>query len=171
MIDLDQYIRDVPNFPSQGIMFKDITPLLADPNASASCVSMLAKSLREKRIDKVIGIEARGFFFGSRLAAELNVGFIPIRKKGKLPHKTLSQSYGLEYGEDQIEIHADSIQPGDSVVLHDDVLATGGTMEAAIKIVEKLGGEVVQCNFLLELSFLNGRDRIEKFSIHSLKQY
>ncbi len=161
MIQYEKYIRDIKNFPTKGVVFKDITPLLNTPKIRQQMLSDLLLLCDKLNIDKVVGIEARGFFFGMQIADALNVGFAPIRKKGKLPHTTVSQSYGLEYGEDVMEIHKDAIEKGDRVLIHDDVLATGGTAAAACKLVEQLGGTVVQLNFLMELSFLNGSKKLE----------
>ena len=158
---LNNYIRDIQDFPTEGIIFKDITPLLGDASAFAKASQELLALVGDQPIDKVVGVESRGFFFGGVLAKELNAGFVPVRKPGKLPYTTASQSYALEYGTDTLEIHEDAIQPGDKVLLHDDVLATGGTAAAVVKLIERLGGEVVQCNFLIELSFLSGKDKLE----------
>lgn len=159
-MNLKKYIRDIQDFPKNGIVFKDITPLLIDPNARQECLEILAASLKNKKIDKVIGAESRGFFFGMLLAQELNAGFVPVRKPKKLPFDTISASYELEYGTDALEIHIDAIQKGDRVLIHDDVLATGGTAKALCELVERLGGVIIQCNFLMELTFLNGREKI-----------
>lgn len=168
---LIDYIRDIKDFPTPGILFKDITPLLVDGIAFAKAVQELLELIGDQQIDKVVGVESRGFFFGGVLAEKLNAGFVPVRKPGKLPHTTLSQSYDLEYGTDILEIHKDAIQPGDKVLLHDDVLATGGTAEAVVKLIEALGGEVVQCNFLIELSFLSGRDKLKGHPIAAVITY
>ncbi|MCW8981085.1 MULTISPECIES: adenine phosphoribosyltransferase [Altibacter] len=168
---LQDYIRDIQDFPKQGVLFKDITPLLANPEASAFCVMELVRLTEMQPIDKVVGIESRGFFFATLLAKELNAGFIPIRKAGKLPHATLKQPYALEYGMDSLEIHEDAINKGDKVLLHDDVLATGGTAKAACKLIEQLGGEIVQCNFLIELAFLKGAQKLRSYEIRSLLTY
>ena len=170
-MDLAKYIRTVENFPKNGILFKDITPLLANREAMEYCVEQLLASLEDRKIDKVAAIESRGFFFGTLLAQKLNAGFVPIRKPGKLPYHTLKETYQLEYGTDALEVHIDGISKGDRVLLHDDVLATGGTARAACNLIEKLGGIVLQCNFLLELEFLNGRDQLEGYSVHSLLKY
>jgi adenine phosphoribosyltransferase len=164
---LNQYIRDVQDFPKQGIIFKDITPLLANPQAVKECMALLINSLRDKQINKVVGVESRGFFFSTLLAYELGAGFVPVRKPKKLPYKTISASYQLEYGEDTLEIHTDAIKPGERVLIHDDVLATGGTAAAVCELVEKLGGEILQCNFLMELSFLNGRKKISRYDVYA----
>ncbi|PKB18397.1 adenine phosphoribosyltransferase [Flavobacterium sp. 5] len=159
-MSLEKYIRDIQDFPKEGILFKDITPLLIDAKVRQECLEILISSVKNKKIDKVIGVESRGFFFGMLLAQELNVGFVPVRKPNKLPFDTISASYDLEYGTDTLEIHTDSIQKGDRVLIHDDVLATGGTAKAVCELVEKLGGVIVQCNFIMEIAFLNGRDKI-----------
>ena len=159
-MNLQDYIRDIQDFPKPGIGFKDITPLLLSSEATAFCLETLANSLQNQKIDKVIGVESRGFFFGILLAQKLNAGFIPVRKPKKLPFTTISASYELEYGTDTLEMHVDAIQPGDKILIHDDVLATGGTAKAVCELVEQLGGEIVQMNFLMELSFLNGRAKL-----------
>src|SRR6187431_2614877 len=159
-MDLRKYIRDIQGFPKEGVVFKDITPLLIDAKARKECLKILVSTVQDKKIDKVIGAESRGFFFGMLLAEELNAGFVPVRKPKKLPFATISASYDLEYGTDSLEIHTDAIQKGDRVLIHDDVLATGGTAKAVCELVEQLGGVIVQCNFLMELSFLNGREKI-----------
>ncbi len=170
-MDLKKIIRDVPGFPKEGIVFRDITTLLKDREGFSDALDKLHKISENKGIDKVIGIESRGFIFGGALADRLDAGFVPIRKPGKLPAPSVSESYVLEYGTDEIEIHQDAIQPGDKVLLHDDLLATGGTMEAACKLVEKLGAEVVQISFLIELTFLNGRSKLSKYEVESLVEY
>jgi len=164
---LNQYIRDIQDFPKPGITFKDITPLLANPEAVRECMALLINGLRGRNIDKVVGAESRGFFFATLLAHELNAGFVPVRKPGKLPFDTFKATYELEYGTDTLEIHTDAIRPGERVVVHDDVLATGGTAKALCELVERLGGEVVQCNFLMELSFLNGREKIAPREVYA----
>ena len=158
-MNLEEYIRDIPDFPKKGIIFKDITPLLSDYKAFDACSAQLL-DLVEGSIDKVVSIDARGFFFGGILAKSLEAGFIPVRKKGKLPSETIEESYSLEYGEDVLQIHKDAIKPGDRVLLHDDVLATGGTAQAVCKLIERLGGKVVQCNFIIQLDFLNGAEKL-----------
>ncbi|WP_306351068.1 adenine phosphoribosyltransferase [Flavobacterium sp. '19STA2R22 D10 B1'] len=166
-MSITKFIRDIQDFPKPGVGFKDITPLLNDPKARRECLELLTSTLQDKKIDKVVGVESRGFFFGTLLAQELNAGFVPVRKPNKLPYETISASYELEYGSDTLEIHIDAIQKGDKVLIHDDVLATGGTAKAVCELVERLGGEVVQCNFLIELSFLNGREKIKQHDIYS----
>jgi len=168
---IENYIRDIQDFPKEGILFKDITPLLNDVEARQECLSILVNSLKDQKIDKVVGAESRGFFFGMLLAQELNAGFIPVRKPKKLPFETISASYELEYGTDSLEMHTDAIQKGDRILIHDDVLATGGTAKAVCELVEKLGGEIVQCNFLMELTFLNGREKIKEYPIFAALSY
>lgn len=168
---LENYIRDIQGFPKEGVVFKDITPLLIHPEARKECLDILIASVKGKQIDKVVGVESRGFFFGMLLAQELNVGFIPVRKPRKLPYETLSARYDLEYGTDSLEIHTDAINKGDKVLIHDDVLATGGTAEAVCKLVEQLGGEIVQLNFLMEIGFLNGREKIKGHEVFTAITY
>ncbi len=170
-MDFKSFIRDVPNFPKEGIVFKDISPLLQRPKVLKSAVIEMANFLDNQKIDKVVGMESRGFLFGPMLAERLEAGFVPIRKPGKLPYKTLSESYDLEYGTDTLEIHIDGIEKGDRVLIHDDVLATGGTANAACKLVEQLGGSIVQCNFLIELTFLAGREKIGPHNVQALISY
>ncbi|MGB8704400.1 MAG: adenine phosphoribosyltransferase [Gillisia sp.] len=171
MTDLKKYIREIPDFPKKGIGFKDITPLLLSPEACRSVTSGIVAGLKSRKIDKVVGIESRGFFFGMLLAEKLNAGFVPIRKPGKLPHEIHSQEYALEYGTDTLEIHKDAIKKGEKVLLHDDVLATGGTARAACNLVQRLGGEIVQCSFVMELGFLKGREKLKGFEVKSLITY
>ena len=168
---LQNYIRDIQGFPKEGILFKDITPLLIDPLASQECLKLLVSTLKHKKINKVVGVESRGFFFGTLIAQELKAGFVPVRKPNKLPYETISATYELEYGSDTLEIHIEAIQKGDRVLIHDDVLATGGTIKAVCELVERLGGEIVQCNFIMELSFLNGRGKIKEQEIFAAITY
>lgn len=170
-MNLENYIRNVKDFPKQGINFKDITPLLLSAEAIKYSLDQMIEQLPKVRIDKVIGIESRGFFMAPLLAQALQAGFVPVRKPGKLPYKTISESYQLEYRTDTLEIHQDAILPGDLVLIHDDVLATGGTAKAAVDLVKRLGGNVVHCNFLIELSFLNGKDKIKDISHFSVLRY
>ncbi|MGB7843436.1 MAG: adenine phosphoribosyltransferase [Salinimicrobium sp.] len=167
-MNLKDYIRDIKDFPKPGIVYKDITPLLQSPHATKHTTQALLDLLTSNRIDKVVGIESRGFFFATLLAERLNAGFVPVRKPGKLPFQTHRESYSLEYGEDVLEIHADAIQKGERILIHDDVLATGGTAAAACRLVEKMGGEIVQCNFLMDLQFLNGRQKLQSYEVASL---
>ena len=174
MTDLEQLkskIRDIPDFPTQGILFKDITPLLQDPDSLKITVEALIKPFIKSGVTAVAGMEARGFIFGSLAASALGVSFIPLRKPGKLPFDTHSVSYSLEYGEATLEIHTDAIQPGDKVLLIDDLLATGGTMKASCQLIEKLGGEIIACVFVIELTLLNGRENISDYPLHALIQY
>jgi len=170
-MNLKDLIRDVKDFPIEGIVFKDITTLLKNPEGFNETLDNLYNISKVKGITKVVGIESRGFIFGGALAAKLNAGFVPIRKPGKLPAGTVSEEYELEYGTDKMEIHKDAIEPGDKVLLHDDLLATGGTMKAACNLVEKLGGEIVQISFVIDLTFLNGKDLLKGYEIHSLIEY
>lgn len=170
-MDFKELIRTVPDFPKKGIMFIDITTLLKDEKGIAAALDELYNLVKNKKITKVVGVESRGFILGGALAVKLGAGFVPIRKPNKLPAETISETYELEYGTDQIEIHKDAIQPGDLVLLHDDLLATGGTMEAACKLVEKLGAKVVQISFLVELSFLHGREKLKGYEVHALMNY
>lgn len=170
-MDLKDLIRDVPDFPIEGILFKDITTLLKDKTGFEETLNQLYELSKDSGITKVVGIESRGFIFGGALANKLGVGFVPIRKPGKLPSETLSQTYQLEYGKDKIEIHKDALTSSDKVLLHDDLLATGGTMEAACKLVEKLGAKVAQISFLIDLTFLNGSTKLTNYEMHSLIEY
>lgn len=170
-MDLKSYVREIPDFPKKGVGYKDITPLLLDHQAMELAVKLFMQNLPHRNIDKVVGIESRGFFFATLLAEKLKAGFIPVRKPGKLPHLTHSESYNLEYGSDRLEIHEDAIKKGEKVLLHDDVLATGGTAAATCKLIEKCGGEIVQCNFLVELEFLRGAEKLKDYNVSSLIQY
>jgi len=170
-IDLRYFIRDVPDFPKPGILFKDITPLLMDPGAFRLCIDRLCVPWHASEPDVIVGIEARGFIFGAAMAAQMGIPFVPIRKPGKLPRKTRSQSYSLEYGEDSIEIQEDAIRPGQKVLIVDDLLATGGTMGAAVRLVQSLGGGVCEVLFVVELKELRGRDRLPEVPVRSLLSY
>ena len=169
--ELKKHIRNIQDFPKKGIVFRDITTLLKNPSALSQAFDELYDSTKELMVDKVVGIESRGFIFGAMLAQRLNVGFVPVRKPGKLPAETEKEFYDLEYGKDSIEIHKDAIRSGEKVLIHDDLLATGGTAKAAINLVEKLGGDVVQVLFLVELSFLNGREKLKGYNVKSLVDY
>jgi adenine phosphoribosyltransferase len=171
MIDLKSTIREVPDFPEPGIGFKDITPLLLDPAALKQAVDELAVWSTERKPDLILGAEARGFLLGAAVAVEVGCGFVPARRPGKLPPETVTARYVLEYGENALEVNADAIRKGARVVIHDDVLATGGTVEAIAGLVENLGGHVVGVNFVIELSFLNGRSRLGEYDIYSLITY
>jgi adenine phosphoribosyltransferase len=169
--ELAALIRDIPDWPEPGIVFKDITPLLADGAGFQAALDAMVAPHRGTEVTKVIGIEARGFIFAAPIASILGAGFVPIRKKGKLPHDIHHQEYDLEYGTDRIEVHSDGITPGDKVLIVDDVLATGGTAAAAVALVEALGGEVVAFCVLVELDFLNGRSRLVGTEVHSVVHY
>lgn len=170
-IDPRDFIRDIPDFPKPGVQFKDITPLLGNPAAFGAVIERLTQAFSDQKIDAIAAAEARGFIFGAPLALALNVGFIPIRKPGKLPYATIATEYQLEYGRDRLEVHSDALKPGSRVLLLDDVLATGGTMKACCDLIEQTGAEVVACAFILELDFLKGRDRLTPFEVFSLIRY
>lgn len=170
-MDLYSLIRDVENFPKEGILFRDITPLLQDAQGLQASIDMMAKEVEQDDFDIVVGPESRGFIFGVPLAYKMRKGFVPVRKPGKLPHELISKSYDLEYGSNTIEIHKDAIKPGQKVVIIDDLLATGGTTEAMIELIEQLGGEVVKIVYLIELEGLNGRDVLKGQNIVSLLKY
>ncbi len=171
MIDIAQLVRDVPNFPKEGIIFKDITPVLSHPDAMKEIADRLAEPFKGKGIDAVAGIEARGWIFAPLIAERLGAAFVPVRKPGKLPYKKISRSYGLEYGTNTIEIHTDAIKPGQKVLMVDDLLATGGTMVAACELIEELGGIIAGCSFVIELSFLPGRAKLGKYEVSTLIEY
>ncbi len=170
-MNFNDYIRDIPDFPKEGILFKDITPLLKDKEVFKKAIDTMADNYNDIEIDYVVGIEARGFIIGTPLAYALNKGFIPIRKPGKLPYDKISASYDLEYGSNELEIHTDAISEGDNILLVDDLLATGGTTKASVDLIEKLGGNIVSIAFLLELVELNGREEIENYDIYTLLQH
>lgn len=170
-IELERYIRGIPDWPKKGILFRDITPLLADPQAFAAAVNALCADFRDERIEYVAAVEARGFIFGAAVAETLSAGFVPIRKKGKLPFKTERISYDLEYGTDTLEVHKDAIRKGAKVLMVDDLLATGGTMAAACKLITKIGGEIAGIAFLIELKELTGRDKLGEYKIHTVISY
>ena len=170
-IDPRDFIRDIPDFPKPGILFKDITPLLGNPEAFRATIDRLVQAFSDQKIDAIAAAEARGFIFGAPLALALNVGFIPIRKPGKLPYATIAMEYQLEYGQNRLEVHSDALKPGNRVLLLDDVLATGGTMRACCDLIAQTGAEVVACAFILELDFLKGREKLEPFEVFSLMRY
>jgi len=170
-VNLEEKIRDVPDFPEPGIVFKDIMPLLADPVTLHETVDLLAEWIEPRKPDVIIGAEARGFMLGAALAYELGCGFVAARRPGKLPWKTVSATYALEYGENALELHADAITPGQRVLVHDDLLATGGTAAAICDLVEQLGGEIVGLAFVIELTFLEGRKLLETYDVFSLITY
>lgn len=170
-LDLTKFIRDIPDFPKPGIVFKDITPLLASPEAFRETIRQMAEHYRGQKIDAVVAAEARGFIFAAPLALELNAGFVPIRKPGKLPFSTHAFNYELEYGSDTLEIHIDGVSPGQNVLMVDDLLATGGTIAACCNLVEKLGANVVGCCFLIHLAFLSGAQKIAPREVFSLMTF
>jgi adenine phosphoribosyltransferase len=170
-LDLKPYIRDIPDFPKPGIVFKDITPLLLEPRAYDHAVGALADYARPLDVDVVLAAEARGFIFGGALARELGAGFAPARKPGKLPSETISADYVLEYGIDVLELHADALAGGTRVLVHDDLLATGGTSRAKIELVEQLGANVVGCAYVIELAVLGGREALAGYDVHALVAY
>lgn len=171
MADLWSLIRDIPDFPKPGIVFKDITPLLGNPSGLALSVEYMLQPFRGQRIDAVIGAESRGFIFGTAVAQGLSCGFVPVRKPGKLPYKTKAVEYELEYGTDRLEIHADALRAGEPVLIVDDLLATGGTLKACCDLVESCGGKIVGVVVLIELSFLNGRRHLGDYPVHSILSY
>ena len=164
-------VRDVPDFPKKGIVFKDITPILSDHRLFRASIDLFLERCRGKKIDKIVGIDARGFLFGSTVAYELGVGFVPIRKRGKLPYKTEIAKYSLEYGEAEMEMHIDAMESGDQVVLVDDLLATGGTSAAAAALIEKVGGKLLEAQFLIELEFLRGREKLKPIQVEAFLKY
>lgn len=170
-MNLRDKIRTVPDWPIDGVMFRDITTLLQDPEAFRETCDMLYERYKKMEIDKVVAIDARGFIFGAVLAYKLDVGFVPVRKAGKLPYKTISESYTLEYGENKVEMHIDAIEKNEKILVVDDLIATGGTISAATKLVEKLGGVVVDCVFLVELPDLKGREKIKNYNIFTLMEF
>jgi len=171
MDDLKQYIRNIPDFPKKGILFRDITTLLSNSEKFKEVIDELVKRYSGKGIDAVVAVESRGFIFGGALAERLGAGFVPVRKKGKLPHKTLSVTYSLEYGEDTLQIHEDALQPDEKVLLIDDLLATGGTMAAVIDLVKKLKAEIIESAFVIELTDLKGRANLEGVPVYSMVKY
>ena len=170
-MELKDYIRSIQDYPKEGILFRDITTLLKDKDAFKLAIDKMAEQVKDKKVDLIVGAESRGFLIGSALAYKMNCGFIPVRKKGKLPYKTISEEYDLEYGTDTLYMHEDAIKKGDNVLVVDDLIATGGTALAMIKMVEKLGGNVIGSSFLIELEELNGRKEIEKYPINVLIKY
>lgn len=170
-MDLKKYIEDIPDFPEPGVIFRDVTPLLANKEAYQESIRLICDFVKDKKIDLVVGPEARGFLFGCPVALALNCGFVPVRKPGKLPREVVSQSYDLEYGSNEIQMHSDSIQPGQNVLIVDDLLATGGTVEAAITLIEKMGGNVVGAAFLIELEALKGKELLKEYDVYSVLKY
>jgi adenine phosphoribosyltransferase len=171
MSNLKNAIRSIPGFPKEGIIFRDITTLMQNPEAFKEANDAFYERYKNQNIDKIVGIDARGFVFGAVLAYKLGIGFIPVRKKGKLPFKTISKTYSLEYGTAEIELHDDAISKGDRVIIVDDLIATGGTVSAAISLVEQLGGEVLECAFVVELPELKGREEIKDYKVFSLVEF
>jgi len=169
--EIERAIRNVPDFPKPGIQFKDITPVLADARLFAGVIDLLTEKFASEKVDAVVGIDARGFIFAAAAAVKLNAGFIPVRKKGKLPYRTHEQDYALEYGSATVAIHVDALKPGSRVLLIDDLLATGGTAAAAAELVKKLGAQILEVGFLIELSFLHGREKLKDYPVHSLVVY
>ena len=170
-LELEQAIRNVPDFPKPGIQFKDITPVLADARLFAGSIDLLTEGFKPGSVDAVVGIDARGFIFAAAAATKLKAGFVPVRKKGKLPHKTIEQDYALEYGSATVAMHADALKPGARVLLIDDLLATGGTSAAALALMKKLGAQVLEASFLIELKFLNGREKLKGYPVRSIVVY
>ncbi|MCD7810167.1 MAG: adenine phosphoribosyltransferase [Erysipelotrichaceae bacterium] len=170
-MDLKEYIADIPDFPSEGVLFRDVTPLLADKDAYKESIRLLADFAKDKNVDVVAGPEARGFLFGCPVAVELGCGFVPVRKPGKLPREVVSKEYSLEYGTNEIQMHSDSIKPGQNVLIVDDLLATGGTVEAAVSLIEQMGGNVVGIAFLIELEALKGIDLLKGYDVYSVLKY
>ena len=169
--EIEKAIRNIPDFPKSGIQFKDITPVLADPRLFAASIDLLTEGFAPGSVDAIVGIDARGFIFAAAAALKLKSGFIPVRKKGKLPYSTYEQSYDLEYGTNTIAIHTDALKPGTRVLLIDDLLATGGTAQATAQLVDKIGAKILQITFLIELGFLQGRTKLASFPVRSLIKY
>lgn len=170
-MDLKESIRSIPGWPIDGVIFRDLTTLMKDPKALKASCDILYDRYKGNGVDKIVGIDARGFVFGAVLAYKLGIGFVPVRKKGKLPAKTLEESYSLEYGEDILEIHEDSIEKGEKVIVVDDLIATGGTIGATVRLVEKLGGELLECAFIVELPDLKGREKVPGVKIFSITEF
>ncbi len=171
IMDFKPYIRDIPDFPKKGIVFKDITPLLKDEKAFREAIDAFTRHYKDENIDKIVSVEARGYIFAGALAYQLKCGFVPVRKPGKLPAETIAKDYTLEYGKNTVEIHKDSLQSGERVLVFDDLLATGGTVKATCELVEELGGIIVGCAFLIDLTFLHGRQKLQPHKVFSLIEY
>lgn len=171
MKKLEEYVRSIPDFPEPGVIFRDVTSILQDADGLSLAIDSMQSYLKDMDLDVIVGLESRGFMFGVPLAYNLHKAFVPVRKKGKLPCETISQTYDLEYGSEEIEIHKDAIRPGQKVAIVDDLIATGGTVEAAVKLIERLGGEVVKIVFLMELEGLNGREKLEGYNVDSVIRY
>src|SRR2546422_1170704 len=170
-IEIERAIRNIPDFPKAGIQFKDITPVLADARLFSGCIDLLTDNLKAGEVDAVVGIDARGFIFAAAAAVKLQAGFVPVRKKGKLPYQTHEEEYNLEYGSATVAVHVDALKPGSRVLLIDDLLATGGTAAGAAALVQRLGAHILQISFLIELSFLHGRDKLKNYPVRSLVVY
>lgn len=171
MKKLEEYVRSIPDFPEPGVIFRDVTSILQDADGLNLAIDSMQSYLKGMDLDVIVGLESRGFMFGVPIAYNLHKAFVPVRKKGKLPCETISQTYDLEYGSEEIEIHKDAIRPGQKVAVVDDLIATGGTVEAAVKLIERLGGEVVKIVFLMELEGLNGREKLEGYNVDSVIRY
>lgn len=171
MEELEKYIRSIPDFPKKGILFRDITPLLNNPKVFQKAVKLMISPFKDKKIDKIVGIESRGFIIGGVISYLLDIGFVPVRKKGKLPYKTVSAEYDLEYGKDVLEIHEDALKEGENVLIVDDLLATGGTASATVELVEKEKAKIIGITFLIELTELKGREKLKEYFVHSLIKY
>jgi adenine phosphoribosyltransferase len=170
-MDLKQNIRSIPDWPIEGVVFRDLTTLMQDPKAFRHSCDILYDRYKDKNLDKMVGIDARGFVFGAVVAYRLGIGFVPVRKKGKLPHKTIEQSYSLEYGEGVLEMHQDAVSPGEKVVIVDDLIATGGTVGATVKLVKQLGADLLECAFVVELPDLKGRAQIQDCPVFSITEF
>jgi len=170
-MDLKKYIRDIPDFPQKGVMFRDITPILKEPEPFKYVIDAMVDKYKNENIDKIVSVEARGYIFGGVLSYNLNCGFVPVRKPGKLPAETVSMEYTLEYGKNIIEIHKDAITSGERILVFDDLLATGGTVLATCKLVEKLGGKVIGCAFVIDLTYLHGTEKLKDYNVFSLIEY
>lgn len=170
-MDLKKYIREIPDFPIKGVLFRDVTTLLKEPEPMRYVIDTIVEKYQDQRVDKLVSIEARGFIFGGVIAYRLGCGFVPVRKPGKLPAATVAMDYALEYGKNTIEIHKDAITPGDRVLVFDDVLATGGTVKATCELIEKLGGTVIGCAFVSDLTYLGGSAKLSRYEVFSLIQY
>jgi adenine phosphoribosyltransferase len=170
-MDLKETIRSIPGWPIEGVIFRDLTTLMQDPDAFRESCDILYDRYKDQGLDKIVGIDARGFVFGAVLAYKLGIGFVPVRKKGKLPYKTIQESYSLEYGEDTLEIHEDAIEKGEKVIIVDDLIATGGTIGATVKLVNKLGADLIECAFIVELPDLKGRDQIHGCKVFSITEF
>ena len=170
-MDLKETIRSIPDWPIKGVIFRDLTTLMQNPQAFKESCDILYDRYKDMSIDKIVGIDARGFVFGAVLAYKLGIGFVPVRKKGKLPWKTIQETYSLEYGEDTLEIHEDAVEKGEKIIIVDDLIATGGTVGATVKLVKKLGADIIECAFIVELPELKGRDQIQDCKVFSITEF